>query len=229
LKNDGYNILYFSIEMPYDPKRRRCDAGIAEVPLYGVRDGNLTIEEEEKFYAALDFQSRYEKQFHILDIPRGCNMSMIESKYLAKCHEYHPDLIVVDYLTLKTQDNDKGSDWHNLGIVAEQLHEFCRTYNVSVISPVQLNRPKSNSRGELESPDQHRVGRSIMLVQNSNIILNIETRKDEDLKPDMVIRIVKMRDGEKGTIVLHKRLDLMRLYDEIPGWTPEVYNGSIES
>jgi hypothetical protein len=95
---------------------------------------------------------------------------------------------------------------------------------VSVISPVQLNRPNGKNGFDSPPPDQHRVGRSIMLTQNTNILLNIETRKDEDLRPDMIIRIAKMRDGEKGGFVLHKRLDIMRLYDDVPGWTPEEYN-----
>jgi replicative DNA helicase len=224
---DGRNVLFFSIEMPYEPMRRRCDACIAGVPLYGIRDGTLTLEEEDKFKTALKFQKKYPKQFHILDIPRGCTMSMIESKFIDKCHEYNPDLIVIDYISLMTPDKEQGSDWLNLGRLAEQMHEFCRTYEVAVISPVQLNRPpKHNGKNGFDPPppDQHRVGRSIMLTQNANILLNIETRKDEELKPDMIIRIAKMRDGEKGGFVLHKRLDIMRLYDDVPGWTPEEYN-----
>lgn len=223
--NDGCNILLFSIEMPYEPMRRRCDACISGVPLYGIRDGNLTDKEEDKFFAALEFQEKYEKQFHILDIPRGCTMSVIESKFIDKCHEYTPDLILVDYISLMKPDKEQGSDWLNLGRLAEQMHEFCRTHGVPVISPVQLNRPKAgNKNGDFDTPDQHRVGRSIMLTQNANILLNIETRKDEELRSDMVIKIAKMRDGEKGAFVLHKRLDLMRLYDDVPEWTPEIYD-----
>jgi replicative DNA helicase len=229
--NDGANILLFSIEMPYIPMRRRCDACIAGIPLYGIRDGTLTEDEEKRFRAALEFQKNYSKQFHILDIPRNCTMSMIESKFIDKCHEYHPDLIIVDYISLMTPDKEQGSDWLNLGRLAEQMHEFCRTYEVSVISPVQLNRPKGangkNGGGfDPPPPDQHRVGRSIMLTQNSNILLNIETRKDEETRPDMIIKIAKMRDGEKGAFVLHKRLDIMRVYDDIPGWEPQLYEES---
>ena len=105
------------------------------------------------------------------------------------------------------------------------MHEFCRTYNVAVISPVQLNRPPKQKDGsDAPSPDQHRVGRSIMLSQNANILLNIRTRKDEHLRPDMEIHIGKLRDGEKGAFILHKRLDLMQIFDDVPGWTPQEYN-----
>jgi replicative DNA helicase len=224
-KEGGANILFFSIEMPYKSMRRRCDACMAGIPLYGVRDGCLTPEQENKFKATLKFQHKYKKEFYILDIPRGCTMAMLENKYLEMCYSFVPDLIVVDYVSLMALDKEQGADWLNLGRLSEELHEFCRTYNVPIISPVQLTRPPKNGNGGTQPPDQHRVGRSIMLPQNANILLNIETRKDEELKRDLIIRISKMRDGEKGEFILQKRFDIMRVFDVVPGWEPIDYEG----
>jgi len=228
----GKNVLYFTLEMPYKAQRRRIDACVAGVPLYGIRDGTLTPAEEERFKASLKFQKVYDKQFHVVDIPRGCTVTYIESKYVEKCYEFKPDLVVVDYISLMAPDEDQGSDWLNLGRIAEQLHEFCRAYNVPVISPVQLTRPQRQSNKKEDMPnvaDQSRVGRSFMLVQNANIILNIEKRPDEDTRRDMVIRIAKMRDGETTSFILHKRLDMMRIYDDLPEWTPEEYAGELNA
>ena len=223
--DSGINVLYFTIEMPYKPQRRRIDCCLAGIPLYNLRDGKLTSEEAEKFKASLKFQKNYHKQFHIIDVPRGCTMAQIESKYIEKCFEYIPDLVIIDYISLMTLNGNEEPDWLILGKLAEQMHEFCRQYNVSVISPVQLSKPlRSKDGGEAASPDQHRVGRSVMLPQNANILLNIRSRKDEHLRPDMEVIISKMRDGEKGAFILHKRLDLMRIYDDVPGWTPNEYN-----
>ena len=229
----GAHVLYFSIEMPFKPMKRRCNACMAGLPLYGIRDGSLSPQEETKFKAALKFQMKYPAQFHIIDVPRGCTMSMLESKYLEKKEEFNEDdkiLIVIDYISLMTPDEERGSDWLNLGRLAEQMHEFCRHYQTSVISPVQLNRPQK-SYGSSDNPpaDQHRVGRSIMLSQNSNILLNIETRKEEETRQDMVVRIAKMRDGERGVFILQKRFDIMRLYDDAPGWEPHTYEENNES
>lgn len=222
--DSGANVLYFSIEMPFEAMRRRVDACIAGIPLYGIRDGHLTLEEEARYKKALKFQRQYGKQFHIVDVPRGCTMAQIESKYLDICNDYTPDLVIIDYITLMTADDDaEGGDWLNIGRIAEQMHEFCRTYETRVISPVQLTRPPRTNGKEIATADQHRVGRSIMLPQNANIVLNIETRKDEETRPDMIIRIAKMRDGEKGAFILHKALSMMRIFDDVPGWNPEVY------
>lgn len=218
---DGTNVMYFTIEMPYAPFRRRIDSCLAGIPLYGLRDGNLSEAEEERYQSALRFQELYQKEFYVVDIPRGCTVAQIESKYMELLYEFTPELIVVDYISLMKLDSDDGQDWLNLGRLSEMLHEFCRTYSVPCVTPVQLNRPKPGPNGGM--PDQHRVGRSIMLPQNCNIMLNIDSRADETTRPDMSINIAKMRDGEKGAFTLHKRLDMMRIYDEVPGWTTEEY------
>lgn len=214
--DDGANVMYFTIEMPFNPLRRRVDSCLAGVPLYGLRDGRLTETEERQYEACLKFQENYSKEFYIVDIPRGCTIAQIEAKYMEMLYEFQPQLIVVDYISLMKLDNDESQDWLNVGHLAEMLHEFARTYEVPCITPVQLNRPK---QGTQALPDQHRVGRSIMLPQNCNIMLNIDTRPDENTQSNMVINIAKMRDGEKGSLTLHKRLDIMRITDDIAGWT----------
>lgn len=224
-ETDGVNVIFFTIEMPFKALRRRVDANLAGVPLYGIRDGTLDENEVKRYQAALKFQRLYDKQFHIVDIPRGCTISQIESKYIEKSHEFEPQLIVVDYISLMNTEQE-GADWLGLGKLSERLHEFCRAYKISGISPVQLNRPEKSKEGAPIPPDQHRVGRSIMMPQNANIMLLIETRKDEELKQDMKIIIGKMREGERGAFMLHKRLDMMRIYDDIPDWSPEDYSSS---
>jgi replicative DNA helicase len=230
LATDGVNVMYFTIEMPWDPLRRRVDACIAGVPLYGIRDGTLSYEEEVKFDIALEFQKRYTKEFQIIDIPRGCTINQIEAKYIELLYDFTPELIVVDYISLMKIGQDTSSDWLNIGKLAELLHEFCRTYDIPCITPVQLNRPKqSGASSDIQPPDQHRVGRSIMLPQNCNIMLNINSRPDEDTRSDLEINIAKMRDGEKGAFTLWKRFDIMRVYNDAPeGWRPESYDSSTE-
>lgn len=220
--DSGANVIYFTIEMPYEVLRRRVDACLSGIHLNGIRDGNLTPSEIELFRRGLKFQKNYHKQFHIVDIPRGCTVAQIESKYLEKIHEFSVDLIIVDYISLMTLDKDVGADWLNLGHLAEQLHEFCRSYNVPVISPVQLNRPPKNGNGGISKADQHRIGRSIMIPQNANIVLNIETRPDEENRRDMVARFAKNRDGALISFILHKQLNMMRVFDNTPGWEEEI-------
>jgi replicative DNA helicase len=220
----GRSIVYFTIEMPFEALRRRLHACVAGVPLYGIRDGTLTGEEKRRYRAALEFMRAYPWHFHVVDIPRGATMRHVESKYMEHCqaHPGHPpELVVIDYITLmKTDDED--SDWLSIGKIAEQLHEFGRVHGVPSISPVQLNRPSKNGQ-PASRPDQERIARSTMLVDNANIVITIDKRRDEHLEKDMRVHIIKMRDGEQGVLTLQKRLDVMRLLDDVTTWDPADY------
>jgi len=220
----GRSLVYFTIEMPFDALRRRLHACLAGISLYGVRDGTLTSEEKRRYQAALKFMRAYPWDFHIIDIPRGATMQHVESKYLEYCQdnpERPPQLVVIDYISLMEPDEEKGSDWLNLGRIAEQFHEFGRVHEVPSISPVQLNRPPKNGQPALR-PDQERIARSSMLVDNATIVITIDKRKDAHLQKDMKVHIIKMRDGEQSVLVLQKRLDIMRLMDDVD-WDPADY------
>ncbi len=225
----GRSVIYFTIEMPYEALERRLHACVAGVPLYGIRDGTLSDAEEARYQGALEFIEAYGHQFHIIDVPRGANMRYVETKYMELCQETPddiPQLVVVDYLNLMSiGGEEEGPDWLKIGRLGEQAHEFTRVHGSSMISPVQLNRPPKEEAARSARPDQDRIARSLMLVQNANMMLNIEKRKDEHLAKDMKIHIVKMRDGEQGVFVLQKRLDTMRLLDEPVDWTPSSYSG----
>jgi len=221
----GAHIIFFSIEMPYDTLEMRFYASLAGVGLYGIRDGTLNSEDQGKLFAAVDFVERYPYDFDIKDVPRGATLRDIELKYLEKCrevtdYETSRKIVIVDYISLLSLDYVENSDWLNLGKLAEGLHELCREYHFPAISPVQLNRAKPGAAAGID-----RVGRSAMIPQNANIILNIEAREEEELRTDMVVRIAKMRDGEKGVFTLQKMLHMMRLIDADPDWTPEDYDG----
>lgn len=222
--DSGADVIYFSIEMPIKSLRRRVNANVSNVPVYGIRDGNLNEQEVIRYKNALRFQRDYPKQLHIFDVPRNCTIPMIESFYLEKCYDMDPKLIIIDYISLMKPDRDQNNDWLNLGALAAQMHELTRKYEIPIISPVQLNRPPKGPSND-SIPDQHRVGRSAMLVDNANIVLNIATRKDEELRPDMVVRIAKMRDGERGNLLFQKRFDVMKISDSGPNWTPDIYDG----
>jgi len=226
--------VYFTIEMPYEALERRLHACVAGVPLYGIRDGTLNAVEELRYRAALRFIQKYPHQFHIVDIPRGATMRHIEAKYMELCQDSPddpPKPVVIDYLNLMSVDDDGevGQDWLKIGHIAEHAHEFTRVHHVPMVSPAQLNRPPKEESARMARPDQDRLARSLMLAQNSNIIINIEKRKDEHLMKDMRAHIVKNRDGEQSVIVLQKRLDLMRLYDSPTDWTPLDYEGTTAS
>lgn len=209
----GSNILYFSLEMPKSSQERRIDACMADVIANEIRDGRLNQADKEKYFRALRFQANYSKKFHIVDMPRGVTAREVELKYVEVCDKYNMkfDQVFVDYLGIMSPSTQQTSDWLELGIVAEELHELARTYKIPVVTATQLNRPKDPSK-PMQSTD--RIARSNMIPDNANIILQIACRgEDEYTRLDMPIYITKMRDGEKGSFILTKNFAKMKVLD----------------
>lgn len=214
----GYNILYFSLEMPYKGCFRRTLARLADVPTYGLRDSRLTKSETESVNLASRFIKKFsatQAKFEIVDIPRGVTVEQIEERYLEARTRFIPDVVVVDYLGLLEDPNAEGDDWLKLGYIAGKLHEFGRAYNTRIMSAVQLNRPAKSSKNA--DPSEligiHRIGRSSLIMHHANVGIQIESRKDENTRDTLVYHIIKNRDGELGKHEIRKKFANAAIFD----------------
>lgn len=212
------NILYFSLEMPYDDMLERLLSSIALVPQKKIRDAELTDEEEKKIIKALKFIERYPYEFNIVDMPRGCSVEDIERIYndsnlkLGKKYE----VVIVDYLSLLSYEDEGMDDWLKLAKVSEKLSEFGRASHSIVLTAAQLNAPSSKT-GE-SNIGLNRIGRSKLIAHNANFVLQIEKRQDENNYSDMIVHLIKSRRSEnmiKGH--LKKNLPCCYVGDEVAG------------
>lgn len=218
LRNDfqdnGKNVVYFTLEMSKKQLEQRMDANVADVRHRALMRGLLTEEEQERWNNSLDFQREYKKHFYIVDIPRGSRVLDIEARYNSILAEFQPDLVCVDYLGIMKPNYNLGQDWLDVGHVAADLHEFCRSKNTAVITAAQ--RKARNKNAKNSSNDVEELGRSKMIGDNSNIVLLIEQRDNEHLRDDMVLHLVKNRDGAKGEFKLRKEFEKSKIssFDE---------------
>jgi replicative DNA helicase len=208
----GNNVMYFSLEMPFKPCRNRVLGRLSSNPTKKIRTAKLNNEEALKLKKVLKFVTKYPHQFEIIDIPRGATMESLELIYEEAKILYDPKVIVIDYLGLMDYENTEMEDWLKLGKIAERIHEFARVHGLTVLSAVQLNRPKGAK--EEDKIGLHRIGRSALIMQNANIAVQIETRPNEKNFPDMKYHVIKNRDGELGDGRLIKNLACGTLIDE---------------
>lgn len=211
----GYDILYFSLEMPFKPCLNRVLSRLSGCPSKAIRSAKLDNAGVDKIKNTLRFINKYPNQFEIVDIPRGATMESLEIIYEeAKLH-YDPKVIVIDYLSLLDYDGGEGmEDWLKLEKISEKMHEFARVHDCIVLSAVQLNRNKGAKKEEEDRIGLHRIGRSAGIIKNANIGIQIETRPKEKYNPDMIYHIIKNRDGETGKGRLIKNLACGTLIDD---------------
>jgi replicative DNA helicase len=202
----GYNIMYFSLEMPYAACFRRTMARLADLPIYGLRDSKIPADKIDQLNAAANFIRKFPNEFEIVDIPRGVTVEMIEARFNEAVSKGRvPDVVAVDYLGLMEATDIQGDDWLRLGYISGKLHEFARAYNVTVITAVQLNRPQKSVKDSADLIGMHRIGRSSLIMHHADIGIQIESRREEDTYSDLKFHIIKNRDGQLGKHTLVKK------------------------
>lgn len=219
-KKDGKNVIYVTLEMSKSQLEQRVDACMARIRHRSIMRGTLSDHEISEWNRSLEFQKRYDKHFYILDMPRGTKTIEIEAKLDNIMNLFQPDLLCVDYLGIMKSNKSYGSDWEDIGHIAEDLHELCRKKNLPLITAAQRKgriRGAGKNKGE-NIEDSEEIGRSKMIGDNANIILLIENRNEEHLREDMVLHVTKNRDGAKGKITLLKEFEYSKISNMPENW-----------
>lgn len=194
----GYNVTYFSLEMPYEDCFRRSMARIADVQEYGIRDAKLSRAEAKGLSKACKFMRDYPYEFDIVDVPRGFTVEQMELMFEEIKSEYIPDVIFIDYLGLM-EDVTDGEDWLALGKLAGKVHEFSRAHSIPIVTAVQLNRLSPEfKKNEAKAIGLHRIGRSALIATHATAIIQLETRVDEQTHDDFIYHFIKNRHGQSN-------------------------------
>lgn len=222
-RTDGSNVVYVSLEMTKSQLEKRIDACLSRVESNNIIRGLMTEQEKVRWGASLRFQKGYGKHFYILDLPRGSSVADMESKFDIINELFHAESIYVDYLQLMSPSSDKsGTDWQDVGKVAEELHEFCKKKDIATVTAAQ--RKAGDRKGQRNYQDNatlEDLGRSKMIGDNSTVVWIIGKREDELLREDMEVYVVKNRDGAKGKVKLRKAFSQSRIEELPEDWIDE--------
>jgi len=208
----GKNIIYFSLEMPYEDCFNRLLSRLAGVPSRKIENADLTKEEFAKIKACLDFIKQYPFTFKIVDIANAC-ANDLEAILTDAGEDF--DAIFIDYLGIMTPNDksDEEQDWLKQGIIAQQIRAIGRRRKKPIFSAVQLNR-KSKGKDPGENIGLDRLARSATIATHATHVIQIESRIQEQTFPDFIYWFVKNRKGPKGKGILIKNLSCATLIDK---------------
>lgn len=213
---EGNDVLYFSLEMPYDDMEERLYSRLSMVPQKYIRDAKVEDDGLKKLSRVSKFIENYPWEFEIVDMPRGASIETIEllfNETIAKKRK--PKVVVIDYLTLMDYKEEVADDWLKQGKISEQMHEFGRVHEIVMLSAVQLNDAKANSGKTEESKiGIHRTGRSKQIMHNANFAFQIEKRPSEEQYPDMNLHLIKSRRTELTRGKVHKNFSCCALLND---------------
>jgi len=212
---EGKNVVFFSLEMPYEDCFNRLLSRLANVPsnkLDNPAKHKMEPEEFQRVKEALKFIKEYPYEFEIVDISEA---SANDLDLVLNDIQYKIDAIFVDYLgIMRTNEKNDESDWIKQGIISYELRAIARKRFIPMFSAVQLNR-KSGGKTSESNIGLNRLARSATIATHATQVLQIENRANEECMPQMPVHIIKNRRGKKGKFNLIKDLACATLVDEV--------------
>ena len=158
----GYNVIFFSFEMPLWQVQARLVAREAMVSYEQFQKGKLTGEQKARLQAAFEegnkgqfYRSRENgNYFLIVQEADDCTVPFVES--VIKKHQVlgPPDAVFCDYLgnmTSREVLQSRGKSYEHSGRCAMDLRKLAKIYNFASFTAQQLNREGlSKGRKEIE-------------------------------------------------------------------------------
>jgi replicative DNA helicase len=220
----GYNVVYVSLEMSKEDCFQRTMCRLADVRSYDLRDAKLSKAEREAVGKVGSFIKKYPYTFEVVDVPRGLTVERLENILEEIRNEYKPDIIFVDYLTLM-DDDSVDEDWLKLDKLAGKMHEFTRVYNIPIVTALQLTRINpADKKADEKRIGLHRIGRSSQMAHHCTLIIQIESRENEESRFDFIYHIIKNRHGESNkSHTVYKDFSKLQIIDKPynPDFNPE--------
>lgn len=196
----GKDVIYFSLEMPYEDCFNRLISRLAGVPSRKIENADLTKEEFGRVKVCLDFIRDYPYSFKIVDIV-DASANDIEAILNEMGEKF--DAVFIDYLGIMRPNMDsQEADWLKQGTIAYEVRSIARRYSLPILSAVQLNR-KAAGKEAAESIGLSRLARSSSIATHCTHVIQIENRSNEEKHPDFLYHIIKARKGAKtkGSLV----------------------------
>lgn len=213
----GRNVVFFTTETIREQVRRRIIARHSCLPLFGlgdginsrdIKDGTLNPEERHRFQRVVeDFNDNtgYGK-IYVCQVPRGADMSYIESKVSRLSQQMDFDLCIVDYLALLKPERSRQTVREELsGILKGSKQMGTTAHNgrgIAVVSPWQVSRA---ARIEAERVGHYNLDATSETAETSNssdnIISLLAPLDNEQRHCKIMAQLMKHRDGAKANAI----------------------------
>lgn len=209
------NIFFVSAENPRAQLERRYDSLHTGLSYTKLRDGGLSLEEEQKYSLALEEIRNQPGKFYVWDQPLS-KPQQIDAKLLELEPMIQFDAIFVDYLSLIQPDHttSNAGKWEKVESVALSLREIARRRDIPVITAAQVNKEASKKQGQ--SYENTDVAFSYGLVYHADTILTMRVQDPEVLYSsigiaDIQATLTKCRDGSQGEFMISADFSIMKL------------------
>jgi replicative DNA helicase len=187
---DGFVPMFQSFEMSNIEQQHRHDAMRAKIAHSRLVRGNLTLEEERRYKAALDRMETMHK-FYLTD----STSAMTVTGLAAKIEKTKPDIVFVDGVYLMVDEASGESNTPQaLTSITRNLKRLAQRQNIPIVVSTQVLLWKMKKR----QVSADAIGYSSSFFQDSDVILGLQKQDEED-DTSRELRIVASRNCGPAT------------------------------
>lgn len=190
----GYNVLYFTLEMDEIKIQQRVDANLIDTPINEIDK----LSREEFLSRVNAIQNKTKGSFIVKQLPTGAghvgHMRHV-IKELWRKRGIKPDVIIVDYIDIcaslkhpKAEGNDKGK------YVSEELRSLAIETNCGMITGTQTNRSGSKT-AEI---DETAISDSFAKVMTFDTLVSMFADEIMAERGEQSFKLLKSRDVDKS-------------------------------
>jgi replicative DNA helicase len=187
---DGFVPMFQSFEMSNIEQQHRHDAMRAKIAHSRLVRGNLTLDEERRYKAALDRMETMHK-FYLTD----STSAMTVTGLAAKIEKIKPDIVFVDGVYLMVDEASGESNTPQaLTSITRNLKRLAQKQNIPIVVSTQVLLWKMKKR----QVSADAIGYSSSFFQDSDVILGLQKQDEED-DTSRELRIVASRNCGPAT------------------------------
>jgi replicative DNA helicase len=208
----GYNVAFFSLEMPYLQVIRRFDSLSTSIPYSKLKSGNLDSSDKKKIDEHVNRFKNMPNQFYIIDCPE-CTIPFLDSKLSTLNPK--PDLVVIDYLSIIKSEVVFKSLWESLNTITVKVRSLARKFNVPIVTAAQVRRDAIES--DREFYEAYDIALAFSMIQHADIVFSVRIDDPDVLQvaPTCLLKckFLKDRDGERPTFTLRADFSIFKVSD----------------
>lgn len=201
--------LIVSREMAADQFMKRLDALAARISHSGLRSGDLSEEQEQRYLEMLEGLKEKASLWVSSD-----DAAMGISGLAAKVDSINPDILFLDGLYLMRDDRGE-TGWEGITNLTHDMKRLAVRKNIPVVVTTQFNRKAKGMKSGLEM-----LAFSDSIGQDADVVLGLLQTDEMRERYEMCIRILKQREGLQGEFRIRWDLEVMN-FEEIHEATPE--------
>ena len=221
--NDGKNVLFLSTEMPNLQTARRVLALEGRFSTTDLKKGTLSYFGRERAKRLIDEGAAIDGErgnyFYLL--PGGMFPKVEDFAVVVK--ELKPDIAIIDGAYL-LQTTGRLSWWEKNMEVAVILKNLALNEDIPILATYQYGK---KDQGKIEG-----VGGGFAIPQIASMVISFEYERKEDMGSthevqSRVLKLIKGRDGESGSIRVEYNMKTTQLIQE-RRLTGRLYNEPVE-